>query len=147
MIEVRKFDYIILTDYDANAAYYDGKTEDKSPYPRNFSTQMRFFNPELTSFFSDLAIDIVKPDSLTWENAEDGEIIYTAVYSCRGKLGKELNHKIRRMLISGDTVNDGLFNITAAGIKLPWILLEPKDGEKPAAPAGFASKLKGFFKK
>lgn len=136
-------------DYDANLSRYTAKTEDRTPYYRNFNTQLCLSIPELLSFFDEFGIDLIKPDSLTW--VDEGEKLrYTAKYRCFGSFsGGDFSHRISRMNITAHSDGDGEFTFTVSDILLPWIVLDPRDGAPAPAPAesGFVSKLLGLFKK
>ena len=73
-------------DYGANLSRYTAKPENKTPYYRNFTTQLCLSIPELLSFFDVFGIDIIKPDSLVW-NDEGEKLRYTAEYRCKGSIG------------------------------------------------------------
>jgi len=140
---VRQLDFLFNVDYDFNAEYYRGKSEDKAPYVRNFANRMRFFSPELNTFLDDFAVDIVKPEKLEW--VDDGDlVIYRAAYRVKGSLvsADSYSRTISRMLIEAKPLDSEYFIIEVSGIKLTWVLLDPRYPEKAAAP-----EKKGFLKK
>lgn len=136
-------------DYGANFSRYTAKPENKTPYYRNFTTQLCLSIPELLSFFDVFGIDIIKPDSLVW-NDEGEKLRYTAEYRCKGSIGDPgFTHRISRMNISVKDSGEGEFTFVVSDILLPWIVLDPRDGAAKPAPAeeNFVSKLLGLFKK
>lgn len=149
MKRIRKNSQYFDIDYEANAAYYDSKTSPKEPYPKNYVTQMRHFNPELNEFLDSFASDITKPDELSWVDAENN-VIYNAKYSVNGTIvdADRFEFNVRKMVVSVEPVGDGKLMITYDNIVLPWILLESRDGKLPEIqPTGIKAKLKGFFRK
>lgn len=135
-------------NYEANAACTTAKAIDKSsPYIRNFTTQMRAYSPELNEFFDDFALDIVKPASISWEDAEDG-VRYETKYICRGSMNQELfEHNVRKVKIVGKAIDADTVEFTMSNLVLARVVMELR--EIPAAPEekGILGKLKNRFKK
>jgi len=148
MKDIRRYGSRFLVDYDANAAYNTAKVIDKkSPYVRNFTTQMRAFSPELNEFFDDFAIEILKPESLTWEDVEGG-IRYEAKYLCRGTVDTEdFAYNVRKVKITADKLRDGLLEFTMSNLVLSRVVMELRTAPTPEKPAGILGKLKAKLKK
>lgn len=120
-------------DYDENFKRFTAMAENKTPYYRNFNTQLCLSIPELLSFFDEFGIDIIKPDELTW--VEEGEKLrYTAKYTCVGSFECDtFNHRISRMNISAEKLDDKCFTFTVSDIVLPRIVLELRTEQMPNA--------------
>ncbi len=135
-------------DYKANAEHDSAKQVDKgNPYIRNFTTQMRAYSPELNEFFDDFAIDIIKPDSISWEEVEGG-IQYETKYLCRGIMNQEsYERNVRKVKISGRMLSDGIIEFTMSNLVLACVVMELR--QIPAQPeaTGFLGKLKNKLKK
>ncbi len=135
-------------DHDENVRIFTARTEDKTPYYRNFTTQLCLSIPELLSFFDDFGIDIIKPDELTW--IDEGEKIrYTALYECIGSFeGDSFSHRISRMNITAERVDDSRFRFIVKDIVLPKIALElrteqlAKASQKPDLLSGILKLFK-----
>lgn len=145
MKRIRHNEQYFNIDYDANAAYYNAKTESPDLYARNFATQIRFRNPELNEFFDNFAIDLVKPDEITHSDFEDG-VCYALSYSAVGTIegGDEYSIRISKMPVCVKQAPEGKLTITVSNLVLPWILLEGRDLGTPAKKGGLLKKL---FKK
>lgn len=120
-------------DYDENLRRYTSMTENKTPYYRNFNNQLCLSIPELLSFFDDFGVDIIKPDTLLW--VEDGEKLrYTATYDCAGTFKADtFSHRISRMNISAERIDDAHFRFVVSDIVLPRIVLELRTEQIPPA--------------
>lgn len=120
-------------DYDENFKYYTARTENKTPYYRNFNTQLCLSIPELLSFFDEFGIDIIKPDELVWTD-EGEKLRYTARYRCAGSFkGDSFSHRISRMNISAEKLDDAHFSFLVSDIVLPKIVLELRTEQMPTA--------------
>ena len=146
--DIRRYGGRFLADYDANAAYNTAKAIDKSsPYIRNFTTQMRAYSPELNEFFDDFAIDILKPESITWEDAED-RIRYETKYLCRGSMdGESFVYNVRKVSITAKKLEEGLLEFTMSNLYLARVALELQRHATQPETTGFLGKLKGILKK
>lgn len=135
-------------DYKANAAHDSEKSVDKSnPYIRNFTTQMRAYSPELNEFFDDFAIDIIKPDSITWEEIEGG-IRYETKYLCRGTMNLEsFERNVRKVKICGKKPADGIIEFTMSNLVLSCVVMELRKAPAQPEATGFLGKLKSKLKK
>ena len=146
MKEIRKPGCSFFVDYEANAAYNTAKTVEKTPYVRNCTTQMRFYSPELNEFFDDFAIDIVKPESITWEVLDDG-IRYETKYLCRGSMTADsYEHYVRKVRLGARPLEDGLLELSMSNLVLSCVVMELRKPAEPA-PAGILGKLKSRLKK
>lgn len=134
-------------DYDENLKRFTAKAEDKTPYFRNFTTQLCLSIPELLSFFDEFGIDIIKPDELVWTD-EGEKLRYTALYECAGSFeGDEFRHRISRMNISAERIDDARFRFVVNDIVLPRIVLELRlEQEAPKKPDLLSGILKLFKK-
>ena len=142
MKRIRHNEQYFSIDYDANAAYYNVKTESDDLYARNFATQIRFRNPELNEFFDNFATDLVKPDSIRHEDCEDGvryELMYSAVGTIEGS--EEYRIKISKMPVCVKQEAEGKLTITVSELVLPWILLEGRGLESAPKQGGLLKKL------
>lgn len=149
MKKIRKNEQFFLIDFDANAQEYNSRKTDSAPYAKNFSNQMRNFNPELNEFLDSFAVDIIKPDELKWSD-DDNYVRYTAVYTAKGSIvdAESFDFNVRKMTVNVVPSGNGNLKITMDNIVLPWILLEGRDGKLPEVkPQGIKGKLKGLFKK
>ena len=145
MKRIRHNEQYFTIDYDANAAYYNDKTESGDLYARNFATQIRFRNPELNEFFDNFAIDLVKPDELRHFDCEDG-VRYELTYSAAGSIegSDEYSIRISKMPVCVKQEAEGKLSISVKELILPWILLEGRTDMPAAKNGGFLKKL---FKK
>lgn len=145
---IRRYGGDFAVEYDANAERTSSKAIDKSsPYIRNFTTQMRAYSPELNEFFDDFALDIVKPDSITWEDAEDG-IRYETKYLCRGRMNTDsFEHNVRKVKITGKTVSEDMIEFTMSNLVLSVVVIELRAPEPQSEAKGFIGKLKSKIKK
>lgn len=146
--DIRRYGARFLADYDANAAYNTAKAIDKSnPHVRNFTTQMRAYSPELNEFFDDFAIDIIKPESITWEDADD-KIRYETKYLCRGSMdGDSFEYNVRKVSITAKKLEEGLLEFTMSNLCLARVSLELRQPAPQPEATGFFGKLKGKLKK
>ena len=141
MKELRKTGCSFFVDYEKNAAYNTAKERVMTPYWRNFNSQMRFYSPELNEFFDDFAIDIVKPESLTWEEHGD-ELCYEAKYLCKGTMSAEsYSHNVRKVVLSAKPLDEGTVEFTMSNLYLPVVVLELK--QQPEKPKGVFARLFG----
>ena len=149
MRKVRKNEQFFLIDFDANAAEYTARKCDSAPYAKNFSNQMRNFNPELNEFLDSFAVDIIKPDALAWSDVDD-RVRYTATYTAKGSIidAQDFSFNVRKMTVSAVPCGDGELKITMDNVVLPWILIEGRDGKLPEVkPTGLKGRLQSLFKK
>lgn len=149
MRKIRKNEQFFLIDFDSNAKEYTARKTDIAPYAKNFSNQMRNFNPELNEFLDSFAVDIIKPDELKWSDA-DNYVRYTAIYTARGSIidAESFGFNVRKMTVSVVPCGEGEMRITMDNVVLPWILIESRDGKLPEIkPTGIKGKLMGLFKK
>ena len=148
MKDIRLYDGRFLVDYDANAEYNSSRKIDGSePHVRNFTTQMRAYSPELNEFFDGFAIDIVKPESLTWDDSGE-KIRYEAKYICRGTLDTgSFAHDVRKVELRAKTINEETFEITMSNLYLTRVALELRRIEEKPEATGFLGKLKSKLKK
>ncbi|MDO4815192.1 MAG: hypothetical protein Q4A83_01120 [Bacillota bacterium] len=146
--DIRRYGGRFLADYDANAAYNTAKTIDKSePHVRNFTTQMRAYSPELNEFFDDFAIDIIKPESITWDDSGE-KIRYETKYLCRGSMDSDsFEYNVRKVSITAKKLDDGLLEFTMSNIYLTRVVLELRMPAPQPEAAGFFGKLKSKLKK
>lgn len=149
MKKIRKNEQFFLIDFDSNAIEYTARKIDGAPYAKNFSNQMRNFNPELNEFLDSFAVDIIKPDELKWSDV-DNYVRYTAVYTAKGSIvdAESFSFNVRKMTVSAVPCGEGELKITMDNVVLPWILIEGRDGKLPEIkPTGIKGKLQGLFKK
>ena len=146
--KIRRDGCDFAVDYKGNAEHDAAKTVDKSnPYIRNFTTQMRAYSPELNEFFDDFAIDIIKPDSITWTETEDG-ICYETKYLCRGTMNQEVfERNVRKVKITGKKLDAELIEFTMSNLVLARVVMELRSAPVQPEPTGFLGKLKSKLKK
>lgn len=134
-------------DYDENLKRFTAKTEDKTPYFRNFTTQLCLSIPELLSFFDEFGIDIIKPDELVWTD-EGEKLRYTALYECAGSFEcEDFHHRISRMNISAERIDNTRFRFVVQDIVLPRIVLELRTEQLPPQKPDLLSGILKLFKK
>ena len=135
-------------DYKANAEHDSAKQVDKNnPYIRNFTTQMRAYSPELNEFFDDFAIDIIRPDSISWEEAEGG-ICYETKYLCHGSMNQDsFQRSVRKVTITGKKLADDLIEFTMSNLVLSRVAIELRQAEPQPEASGLFGKLRSKLKK
>lgn len=149
MKKVRKNEQFFMIDFDANAKEYTARKTDSSPYAKNFSNQMRNFNPELNEFLDSFAVDIIKPDSLEWSDVEK-YVRYTATYTAKGSIidAESFSFNVRKMTVNAVPCGEEELKITMDNVVLPWILIEDRNGKMPELkPTGIKGKIQNLFKK
>ena len=147
----------IDVDVDKTIEYYREHALCDCPTCRNFYVQAETALPKLKEFFSELGVDVSRPDE-AGSDASEGIVDYFFVaYTVTGKVLEYDKYEID--IQEGDLFlsividdhyipneqKEEYFVISVYGIKLPWVLDEPLPVAVPVTD--FWSKIKNIFRK
>ena len=155
---VQKQDCKMDVDVDKTIEYYREHSLCDCSGCRNFYAQVKIALPKLEEFFSELGVDISRPDESAWGDLLDDKLDYYFVaYTVSGKVLEYDKHEIDlqdgelflNIVIDDNYIpneqKDEYFVISVYGIKLPWVLDEPFPDA--VSITNFWGKIKNFFKK
>ena len=154
---IQKQDCKMDVDIDQTIEYYRKHSLCDCPACRNFYTQAATALPKLKEFFSELGVDISRPDESASDASDETVDYYFVAYTVSGKVLEYDKYEIDlqdgelflNIVIDDNYIpneqKDEYFVISVYGIKLPWVLDEPLPDAVPIT--NFWGKIKNFFKK
>ena len=164
-MRIQKQDCKMDVDVDKTIEYYREHSICDCPACRNFHTQAATALPKLKEFFSELGVDISRPDESASDASDYTVDYYFVAYTVSGKVLEYDKYEIDlqdgdlflNIVIDDNYVpneqKDEYFVISVYGIKLPWVLDEPLPDAKPFIKTvtkvknSFWSKLKKIISK
>ena len=154
---IQKQDCKMDVDIDKTIEYYREHSLCDCPACRNFYTQAATALPKLKEFFSELGVDISRPDESASDASNCTVDYYFVAYTVSGKVLEYDKYEIDLQegeLFLNVVIDDNYipneqkeeyFVISVYGIKLPWVLDEPLPDVIPTT--NFFGKIKKIFKK
>ena len=160
---IQKQDCKMDVDVEKTIEYYRKHSLCDCPACRNFYAQAETTLPKLKAFFSELGVDISRPDE-SGSDASDGIVDYFFVaYTVNGKVLSYDKYEIDiqeddlflNVVIDDHYVpneqKEEYFVISVYGIKLPWVLDEELPESIPFVDKitknGFFEKIKKLFRR
>ena len=159
MAIIEKEDYIFNVDIEKTQKYYATKTLCDCNECQNYYRQAENTFPKLTSFLSDFGIDIARPDEIC-STYDKGKVDYFVVaYTAVGECVKCGEYEIemedgdlfvnlvinKKPVYPNEQEERQCFEIAVYNIRLPWVLEEPHEEERPKM--SFWTKLSGYLKR
>ena len=140
---IQKQDCKMDVDIEKTIEYYREHALCDCPACRNFYAQAETALTKLKEFFSELGVDISRPDETSWDVLDGIADYFFVAYTVSGKVLEYdkyeidlqdgdlfLNVVIDDHYIPNEQKNE-YFVISVYGIKLPWVLDEPLPDAKP----------------